>query len=77
VGDVVVYQIKVLSSKGKDAWEQLELNRSKPMVNHQILHNHPMLILVWCLSSGEPTERVLTSKLDKGGKCPNLGTLKR
>lgn len=49
VGYVVVYRMKVLSSKGKGALEQLELKWSKPMVNPQILHNQPMLILEWCL----------------------------
>jgi hypothetical protein len=46
VGDVMVYRMKVLSSKGKGASEQLKLNWSKPMVNRQILHNQPTLILV-------------------------------
>ena len=64
VGDVVVYRIKVLSSKGKGAWEQLELNRSKPMVNHQILHNHPTLILVWCFLKAQVSQQKECSQVN-------------
>jgi hypothetical protein len=49
VRDMVVYRMTALSSKGKGVSAQLELKWSKPMTNHQILHNQPTLTLVWCL----------------------------